>query len=325
MLISKDDKFFVTGHNGMVGSAVCRKLKEKGYKNILTISRSDLDLRNPKEVEKWFFKNKPDNVILAAAKVGGIEANRNYPTEFLLDNIKIQNSVIESCWKSNIKRLLFLGSSCIYPKHAKQPIIEEELLAGHLEPTNESYALAKIVGIRLCSSLREQYKLDSICLMPSNLYGPGDNYHEENSHVLASFIRRFYFASLHESKEVLCWGSGTPYREFLHVDDLADACIFALEKWDPNHKDSPVAENGKPLYFLNVGTGEDLKIIDLAKKIALATNYKGKIVWDKSKPDGTPRKKLDISRIQKLGWNPSIKLEEGILQEIKNFSKTINS
>ena len=324
MLISKDDKIFVTGHNGMVGSAVCRKLKKKGYKKILTVTRKDLDLRNSKDVEKWFAKNKPDNVILAAAKVGGIVANKNFPTEFLLDNIKIQNNVIESCWKSKIKRLLFLGSSCIYPKNAKQPIREEELLSGYLEPTNESYALAKIVGIRLCSTLREQYNLDTICLMPSNLYGPGDNYNEETSHVLAAFIRKFYFASLKKSKEVICWGSGNPFREFLHVDDLADACLFALEKWDPDHKDSPLKDNGKPLYFLNVGTGKDLKIIELANKIALSTNYKGKIIWDKSKPDGTPRKKLDITRIQKLGWNPTIKLDEGISQEIKNFAEIIN-
>ena len=324
MLISKDDKFFVSGHNGMVGSAICRKLKKNGYNKLLTISRNDLDLRNTKEVEKWFSINKPDNVILAAAKVGGIAANSNFPTEFLLDNIKIQNNVIECCWKNNIKRLLFLGSSCIYPKNATQPIKEEELLSGYLEPTNESYALAKIVGLRLCCTLREQYKLDAISLMPTNLYGPGDNYNEVSSHVLAAFIRRFYLASLKKSKEVICWGSGNPYREFLHVDDLADACLFALENWDPGDKDAPLSDNGKPLYFLNIGTGQDLKIIDLAKKIASATNYNGKIIFDKSKPDGTPRKKLDVSRIKKLGWNPSITLEEGIIKEINNFSKIIN-
>lgn len=321
MLISKKDKYFVAGHKGMVGSAICKNLKLHGYENILTISSNDLDLRNHEKVKNWFKRNEPDVVILAAAKVGGIEANQKFPTEFLLDNIKIQNNVIENCWKNNVKRLLFLGSSCIYPKHAIQPIKEEELLSGTLEPTNESYALAKILGIRLCEVLRKQYNLDAISLMPSNLYGPGDNYHPNNSHVLAAFIRRFFEANIHEHKEVICWGTGNPYREFLHVNDLAEACIFALEKWNPESEESPKSDNGQPLYYLNVGTGVDLTIKELAKKISKLTNYSGKIIWDKSRPDGTPRKQLDITRIKELGWSPKIKLDDGLSQEIENFSK----
>ena len=321
MLISKSDKFFIAGHKGMVGRAICKKLKDNGYHNILTISSKDLDLRDQEKVKNWFSNNEPDIVVLAAAKVGGIESNQRYPTEFLLDNIKIQNSVIENSWKSKVKRLLFLGSSCIYPKHAKQPIKEEELLAGELEPTNESYALAKILGIRLCQVLRKQYNFDSICLMPSNLYGPGDNYHQTNSHVLAAFIRRFHEASMLGSKEVVCWGTGDPYREFLHVNDLADACLFALEKWNPDRKDSPKLIDGKTLGYLNVGTGIDLTIKELALKVASLVDFKGRIIWDKSKPDGTPRKQLDISRIKSLGWEPKIKLDDGLNQEIKNYIK----
>ena len=280
-------------------------------------------MRNYDKVSNWFLKNKPDIVFLAAAKVGGILANKNNPTEFLLDNIKIQNNVIENCWKNQVKRLLFLGSSCIYPKNAHQPIKEEELLSGYLESTNESYALSKILGIKLCHALSEQYNLDAISLMPTNLYGEGDNYDPLNSHVLASFIRKFSLAVHNNSKEVVCWGSGNPYREFLHVDDLADACLFAAENWDPHNNDAPRLKDGKPLYFLNVGTGKDITIKELAKKIALLTNYKGKIIWDESKPDGTQKKQLDISRISKLGWSPKIKLDEGLSQEINNFKRSL--
>ncbi|MDC3034858.1 GDP-L-fucose synthase [Prochlorococcus sp. AH-716-P05] len=321
MLIRKDDTFFVAGHKGMVGSALCRKLADYGYKNIKTISRTEVDLTNTEKVDEWFSCNKPDVVILAAAKVGGIQSNRDKPTEYLLDNIKIQNNVIESSWKHNTRRFLFLGSSCIYPKFANQPINEEELLSGPLEPTNDGYALAKIVGIKLIKSLRIQYGFDGISLMPSNIYGPGDNYHPINSHVLASFVRKFYKAFREKEEKVICWGSGSPYREFLHVDDLAEASIFALENWNPDCKNSPKLDDGNLLTYLNVGTGLDLTIKELAQKIAMAYGYDGKIIWDTSKPDGTPRKKLNISRIESLGWSPKISLDDGIAEVINLFSK----
>ena len=325
MLLSKEHKIYVAGHNGMVGSAICRKLKKEGYRNIITVSRKNLDLRDFEEVSNWFKVNKPDSVFLVAAKVGGIIANRNSPTEFLIENIKIQNNIIENCWKNNIKRLLFLGSSCIYPKEANQPMKEEELLSGYLEETNESYALSKILGIKFCNVLRQQYQLDAISLMPTNLFGPGDNYDPVNSHVLASFIRKFCYAVKMNQKEVICWGTGNPMREFLHVDDLADACLYVMENWDPDNEQNLELSNGKPLYYLNVGTGKDITIRDLAQKIALATNYSGKIIWDESKPDGTPKKLLDISRINKLGWKPKIKFEDGLLMEIKRFRQNILS
>ena len=321
MLINKTDTFFIAGHRGMVGSALCRKLISYGYKNILTVSRSELDLRDSQKVDKWFSKNKPSIVILAAAKVGGIESNKNQPTEYLIDNLKIQINVIESSWRHNTKRFLFLGSSCIYPKFANQPIKEEELLSGELEPTNDSYALAKIVGIKLVNALRNQYQFDGISLMPSNLYGPGDNYHPSNSHVLASFISKFHSAKNKKNEEVICWGSGSPYREFMHVDDLAEACIFALDNWNPDDINSPKLDNGNKLYYLNVGTGLDLTIRELAKKIAKAYDYSGKIFWDRSKPDGTPRKKLDISRLKSLGWSPKITLDYGIEELINLYPK----
>ena len=222
-----------------------------------------------------------------------------------------------------MKRLLFLGSSCIYPKNASQPIREEELLSGKLEETNEGYALAKIVGIKLCIALRQQYQLDAISLMPTNLFGKGDNYDPLNSHVLASFIRKFSDAKLKNAKEVVCWGSGKPFREFLHVDDLADASLFVMENWNPDHKNAPLLSNGDPLYYLNVGTGKDITIKELAYKIAKLTNYTGRIIWDKTKPDGTPKKLLDISRLKQLGWSPKISFEEGLSKEIEFFSKNL--
>jgi GDP-L-fucose synthase len=244
-----------------------------------------------------------------------------------LENLKIQTNLIENSFKNKVKRLLFLGSSCIYPKFAKQPIKEEYLLDGKLESTNEWYALAKIAGIKLCEALREQENFDSICLMPTNLYGPGDNYHPLNSHVLPALIRKFFEAKKNNLPSVTCWGSGKPYREFLHVDDLAKACVFALEKWDPNAKSSPKDINGNPLNFLNVGTGIDLSIKELASIIADKVGYKGFIKWDTSKPDGTPKKLLDISRIKSLGWQPSISLDNGISKTIKlyeNLQKDID-
>ena len=323
--IEFDDKIFIAGANGMAGQAIKRNLIKSGYKNLLTPNRNTLDFFNLEDVKKWFLKNKPDVVIIAAAKVGGILANSSQPTQFLLDNLKIQNNLIETAWKSEVKRLLFLGSSCIYPKFALQPIKEEELLKGSLETTNQWYALAKIAGIKLCEALREQYNFDAISLMPTNLYGAGDNYHPENSHVMASLIRKFYEASKNSLPKVTCWGTGSPLREFLHVDDLGDAVLFALENWDPNYLNAPLDKNGQPLKILNVGTGEDLTIKNLAEKISSIVNFNGEILWDNSKPDGTPKKQLDISRIKKLGWEPKIPLEEGILKSIRSYEREKSS
>ena len=315
-LIDKKDKFYVAGHNGMVGSAICRKLKENNYNNILTTSHSDLDLRNYESVKKWFADNKPDVVIVAAARVGGILANNSYPTEFLLDNMKIQNNIMEIAWTNNVKRLLFLGSSCIYPKLSNQPITEESLLTGELEKTNEWYALAKITGIKLCDALRKQYKFDAICLMPTNLYGSGDNYHSEDSHVIPGLIRRFHEAKLDNLQEVICWGTGKPLREFLYVDDLGSASIFALENWRPKDYE---------LNYLNVGSGAETSIKDLAILIASIVNFKGEIKWDDAKPDGTPRKLLDTTKINKFGWNHSVNLQDGIRKSYKSFMIEINN
>ena len=323
--INFSDRIFVAGAKGMVGSAICRSLKQKGYGNkkrggeILSPSKNELNYLNYDETFKWFKANNPSIVIIAAAKVGGIIANKTMPTEFLLENLTIQNNLINISYKFNVKKLLFLGSSCIYPKFAKQPIKEEYLMTGKLEPTNESYALAKITGIKLCQSLNEQYNFNSICLMPTNLYGPGDNYHPTNSHVIPALIRKFYSAKNDLDNSVNCWGSGSPYREFLHVDDLADGCIFALENWNTKNVNAPKDENGNPLQWLNIGTGKEITIKELAIKIAKIINYNGEINWDLSKPDGTPRKKLDISRIESLGWSPKIKLDEGITQTISDY------
>ncbi len=329
--ISLSEKFLIAGSSGMVGSSIYRTLKKYGYGNknkkgvIYTPTRKDLDLLKKDEVYAWFKKYNPTVVIIAAAKVGGIYANSKQPVEFLLENLKIQTNLIEASWKFKVKRLLFLGSSCIYPKLAEQPIKEEYLLSGDLEKTNESYALAKITGIKLCQALAEQYQFDAISLMPTNLYGPGDNYHPENSHVMASLIRKFYDASKNSSKSVTCWGTGSPLREFLHVDDLGDAVVFCLRKWDPKNANSPKKSNGESLYFLNVGTGKDLSIKELAEKIATLTNFKGEIIWDESKPDGTMRKKLDVSRIKNIGWSPSIKLEDGIKMTLKSYEAEIRN
>jgi GDP-L-fucose synthase len=309
-LLTPADRIFVAGHRGMAGSAICRALQRTGYNNLLTASRTELDLENGPAVQRWFAEHKPTVVVLAAAKVGGIQANNSYPADFLLDNLKIQTNVIETAWRSGVRRLLFLGSSCIYPKFAEQPIREEALLTGPLEPTNAWYAIAKITGIKLCEALRQQHGFDAISLMPTNLYGPGDNYHPTNSHVLPALIRRFHEAAQANASTVTCWGTGTPLREFLHVDDLGEACVFALEHWQPGPDE---------LQFLNVGTGVDLSIRELAEQVADATGFRGEITWDTSKPDGTPKKQLDVSRLANLGWRARIPLAEKLVSTVAAF------
>ena len=310
--ITPADRIFVAGHRGMAGSAICRALNRAGYDRLLTASRSELNLLDGPAVQAWFAKHKPTVVVLAAAKVGGIHANSSYPADFLLENLKIQTHVIETAWHCGVRRLLFLGSSCIYPKFSEQPIQEEALLSGRLEVTNEWYAIAKIAGIKLCESLRKQHGFDAISLMPTNLYGPGDNYHPTNSHVLPALIRRFHEATQSNATSVTCWGTGSPLREFLHVDDLGEACVFALERWSPS-KDE--------LTYLNVGTGVDLSIRELAEAVSTATGFQGSILWDSSKPDGTPKKQLDVSRLATLGWRARISLSEGLASTVALFQQ----
>ncbi|NQW39563.1 MAG: GDP-L-fucose synthase [Cyanobacteria bacterium] len=317
-LIQPQDRIFVAGSRGMAGSAIVRALSAAGYGQILTPPRSELDLLDGAAVSSWFGAEQPSVVVLAAAMVGGIHANATYPADFLLDNLKIQTNVIESAWRSGARRLLFLGSSCIYPKFAEQPIREEALLTGALEPTNEWYAIAKIAGLKLCEALRRQYGFDAISLMPTNLYGPGDNYHPTNSHVLPALIRRFHEASERPEQglgtQVSCWGTGTPLREFLHVDDLGEACLFALERWSPGPEAIP---------YLNVGTGLDLSIGELAKAVAEATGFRGEIVWDTNQSDGTPKKQLDVSRLSALGWQARIPLAKGLQNTVDLFRQQL--
>ncbi len=317
-LINKNQKLFIAG-KGLVGKSLVREFQMNGYKRILNPSRLELNLLNFSEVKDWFKENEPDIVILAAAKVGGIFANNQYPADFILENLKIQNNVIENAFNTKVKRFLFLGSSCIYPKFSKQPIKEEYLLSDYLEETNSSYALAKISGIKLCDSLRKQYGFDAISLMPTNLYGNGDNYHFQNSHVVPALIRKFHEAKMFNHDKVCCWGTGEALREFMHVDDLANACRFVLEEWKPSSLMKN--KNGEILSYLNVGTGVEITIKELANLIAKLTEYRGKIIWDINKNDGTPRKLLDISRIKKLGWEYSIELDKGIKDTIENFKK----
>ncbi len=290
----------------MVGSAIVRKLRSLGHENFILKSSNELDLRNSAAVEEFFQNEKPEIVYLAAAKVGGILANMRYPADFLFDNLAIASNVIRASHKYGVEKLLFLGSSCIYPKHAQQPISESALLTGELEPTNEQYALAKIAGIKMCEAYRAQHGCNFISAMPTNLYGPGDNYHPENSHVLPSFIRRFHEAKSKGFSEVVCWGSGEPMREFLHVDDLAEACVFLMDIYD---------EEG----WVNIGTGSDLRIKDLAKLVAEVVGYKGTIKWDTSKPDGTPRKLLNVGLVNSLGWKASIDLRKGLESVYDNY------
>ena len=327
--INFEEKILVAGATGMAGRSICAELKNAGYGNkknrgkIYTPTKSELNYLNFEETNLWFVNNKPTVVVVAAAKVGGIYANNNYSADFLLENIKIQTNLIECAWRNNVKRLLFLGSSCIYPKFSEQPIDEEELLTSALEPTNEAYAIAKITGIKLCETLRKQYKFDAISLMPTNLYGPGDNYKDDESHVMAALLKRFYEAVRDKKKEVVCWGTGSPYREFMHSKDLGKAVVFALEKWNPDDKNSPRKNNGEILTYLNVGTGIDLTIKELANKISKISGFDGKILWDQSKPDGTPKKQLNINRILKLGWSPEICINEGIEMVFKDIREDI--
>jgi GDP-L-fucose synthase len=306
-IITKDSKIYIAGHKGMVGAACWRALEAKGYKNIIGFSSKELDLRNQKAVLDMLEREKPVAIIDSAARVGGILANSTYPYEFLMDNMLIQNNLINAAHKLNISKFIFLGSSCIYPKMAPQPLKEEYLLTGPLEETNQWYAIAKISGVKLIEALREQYNRDYVSLMPTNLYGPGDNYDLETSHVLPAMIRKFHEAKLNNHSDVVLWGTGTPKREFLHVDDLANAVVFALEN---KIEDS--------LY--NVGSGEEITIKELAELIKEITGHKGNIIWDKSKPDGTPRKLMDSSKINSKSWRALIELNKGIINTYINYN-----
>ena len=297
--MEKNSKIYVAGHRGLVGSAILRALEKQGFTNLITRTSSEVDLRDYFQTADFFAKEKPEYVFLAAAKVGGIQANNTYRAEFLYDNMMIQNNVIHQAYVNNVKKLLFLGSSCIYPKMAPQPLKEDSLLTGTLEPTNEPYAIAKIAGIKMCDAYRSQYNANFISAMPTNMYGPNDNYDLNNSHVLPALLRKFHEAKEQNHPEVVVWGTGTPLREFLHSDDLAEACIFLMENYnDFGH--------------VNVGIGEDISIKDLALLIKKIVGYEGNLVWDTSKPDGTPRKLMDVTKINNLGWKAEIGLEEGI-------------
>ncbi len=311
MSLSRNSKIYVAGHNGMVGSAICRKLESLGYKNLIKESSNKLDLRNSLETEHFFKSKNPEFVFLAAAKVGGILANSTYKADFIYDNIMIQNNVIHCAHKYKVEKLLFLGSSCIYPKKSKQPIKEEYLLSGYLEPTNEPYAIAKIAGLKMCEYYREQYGSNFISAMPTNLYGPNDNFNLETSHVFAALIRKFHEAKIQNHSEVKLWGTGAPKREFLHVDDLADALVFLMKIYNSSS-------------IINIGTGEDISITDLAKKIQKVVGYKGIINWDKSMPDGTFRKWLDVTKINDLGWKANTSLLKGIEMTYDWYSRNFS-
>ena len=308
--MQKSDKIFVAGHRGMVGSAITRALESAGFSNLLKRSRDELDLADGRAVSDFLRKEKPEIVIFAAAKVGGIKANNDFPVEFLTDNLRIQTNVISGAHENGARKLLFLGSSCIYPKHAPQPIPESALLTGPLEPTNEAYAIAKIAGVKLCQAYDREYKANFISAMPSNLYGPNENFDLETSHVLAALLRKAHEAKTKRARELVVWGTGTPRREFLHVDDCASACLFLLEKYD-----SPE--------IINVGCGKDVTIRELAELICDVVGFEGDLTWDKTKPDGTPRKLLDVSKLRELGWAPGISLRDGISRTYDWFLKNV--
>lgn len=304
--MEKDAKIYVAGHKGMVGSAIVRSLRAQGYENIITRSHSELDLIRQNEVEDFFACERPEYVFLAAAKVGGIAANSAHLADFMYENMVLEMNVIHSAWKNGCKKLMFLGSSCIYPRMAPQPMKEDCLLTGELEKTNEAYALAKISGLKYCEYLNRQYKTDYISVMPTNLYGPNDNYHPEHSHVLPALIRRFHEAKEKGLKEVYCWGTGSPLREFLYVDDLADACVYLMNNYSGNET-------------VNIGTGKELTIRELTELVARIIGYEGEIKWDPSRPDGTPRKLLDVSKLNELGWHYKTELEDGIRLTYEDF------
>lgn len=304
--MEKDSKIYVAGHRGLVGSAIVRGLKAKGYTNIIGKTHSELDLMDNVAVEEFFKTEKPEYVFLAAAKVGGIYANSTYPADFIFQNLQIQQNVIGNAFKYNVKKLMFLGSSCIYPKMCPQPIKEEYLLSGYLEETNEGYALAKISGLKMCQFFNKQYGTNYISVMPTNLYGPYDNFSGINSHVMPALIRRFHEAKVNNAPEVVVWGSGTPLREFLYSEDMADACIYLMETYEGND-------------FFNIGTGKEITIKGLAELIKEVVGYEGKIVWDSTKPDGTPRKLLDVSRLEKAGWKYKMELKDGVKEAYKWF------
>ena len=310
--MDSNSKVFVAGHKGLVGSAIVRNLEKKSYKDVYCISRDNCDLRNKERVDAYFEQAKPEYVFLAAAKVGGILANRDHPAEFIYDNLMIQTNIIDAAYRNGVKKLVFLGSSCIYPKMAKQPITEDELLAGHLEASNDAYAIAKIAGIRMCRAYRQQYGFNAISLMPTNLYGPNDNFDHNSSHVLPALISKFH-GSLEKSKHwvVKLWGDGSPKREFLHVDDLAEACYTCMQDYEGEE-------------HINVGTGEDVTIKELAETIVNVVGYKNDYEWDTSKPNGTPRKVLNVDKIKSLGWEPKISLREGIESTYEWFKENVD-
>jgi len=298
-MMDTNDKIYIAGHRGLVGSAIVRNLESKGFTNILVKTSSELNLTNQNDVNAFFENEKPDYVFLAAAKVGGIHANDTYPADFIRDNLQIQTNVIDAAYRNNAKKLLFLGSSCIYPKFAPQPMKEEHLLTGELEPTNEWYAIAKIAGIKMCQAYKKQYGFNAISIMPTNLYGPGDNFHLENSHVMPALIRKFHDAKIKDLSQVEVWGTGSPKREFLHVDDMADASVYLMSNYDG-------------LDIVNIGVGEDISIKELAELIREVVGYQGELYFDTTKPDGTPRKLLDVSKLKSLGWSAKVSLFDGV-------------
>ena len=312
--MTPDDKVYVAGHRGLAGSAILRRLKAGGYRNIIARTHSELDLTSQQAVNEFFAMERPDNVFIAAGKVGGIYANNRYPAEFIYQNLMIEANIIHSAHKFQVKKLVFLGSSCIYPKHAPQPMKEEHLLTGKLEPTNEPYAIAKIAGIKMCEAYNRQYGTNFLSVMPTNLYGPSDNYDLQNSHVLPALIRKMHEAKERGDKEIMVWGTGTPRREFLYSDDLADACIFLMERFNASDLDE----------FINIGVGHDATIREIAEVVAEVVQFTGRLVFDTSKPDGMPLKLMDVSRLAALGWHAKIGMKEGLARAYRDYLSTVN-